>query len=92
MSDRTGSRPDRTAWLAVGGVLLAVLCCAAPALIAGGVLASVGGFISGGFVIGLGVLLAFIGLVIAVNRRSRSWSPDDGYAPTDAGDGRRKHR
>lgn len=48
---------------------LAVVCCAGPALIAGGVLATIGGFLTGGYIIGIGILLAVIGLVIAVNRR-----------------------
>ena len=91
MSDRP-ARPDRTAWLAAGGVLFAVLCCAGPALIAGGVLASIGGFLTGGYVIGIGVLLAFVGLVIAVNRRKSACPPGAGRAPTDAGGSRRRNR
>lgn len=88
MSNGPG-RPDRTAWLAAGGVLFAVLCCAGPVLIAGGLLASIGGFLTGGYVVGLGVLLAFIGLVIAVNRRKRTCPPGARDA-TAADIGRRK--
>ena len=91
MSDRPASRPDRTAWLAAGGVLFAVLCCAGPALIAGSVLASIGGFLTGGYVFGIGVLLAFVGLVIAVNRRKRT-CPPAGSEATDVDLSRRKNR
>lgn len=92
MSDRPESRQDRTAWLAAGGgVLFAVLCCAGPALIAGGVLASIGGFLTDGYVIGIGVLLAFVGLMIAVNRR-KSACPPAGSEATDVGVSRRKNR
>ena len=69
MEGREKVAPGRNAWWAVGAVVLAVVCCAGPTLIAGGVLAAIGGFISGGYIIGLGILLAFAGLVIAVNRR-----------------------
>lgn len=92
MSNQPESRPDRTAWLAAGGVLLAVLCCAGPALIAGGILASIAGFLTGGYVIGLGVLLACIGLVIAVNRRRGTCPPAEGRDPTDVGVDKDQHR
>lgn len=85
MSNRPEPRQDRTVWFAVGGIALAALCCAAPALIAGGVLASAVGFLSGGYVIGIVVLLAFIGLVIAVNRRKPTRFPGPDSRATHSG-------
>ena len=89
MNDQPKRRADRTAWLAVGGVLFAVVCCAGPALIAGGVLASVAGFLTGGYVIGLGVLIAAIGLVIAINRRKTPCPPGTPREARDTELGRR---
>lgn len=82
MTDRERSS-DRTAWWALGGVALAVLCCAGPALIAGGVLASIGGFLAGGYVIAGGILLVFLGLVIAVNRKHRAGPAEARHGPGD---------
>ena len=81
MNQRPEPSSDRTARLAVGGVALAVICCAGPALIAGGALAAVGGFLSSGSAIALGVFLVIFGLLVARSRRSRSCPPSDSRAP-----------
>jgi len=91
MSNGRASRPDRTAWFVAGGVLFAVLCCAGPALIAGGVLASVAGFLTGGYVIGIGVILAVIGLVIAVTRRKGTCPPGASNGAADNDVSKRKY-
>lgn len=92
MNQQPEPSSDRTARLAVGGVALAVICCAGPALIAGGALAAVGGFLSSGSVIALGVLLVIVGLIAARSRRSRSCPPSDSRAPQPGGSVRRKDR
>ena len=87
-----GTTLDRTTRLAVGGVALAVICCAGPALIAGGALAAVGGFFSNGSVIALGVLLVIVGLLVARSRRGRSCPPGDSWAPQPGESVRRRDR
>jgi hypothetical protein len=69
-----------------------VACCAGPALIAGGALAAIGGFLSGGFAIGLAVLLlAVVVLLLAANRRNRSCAQRHGCSSSEADLGRRRH-
>ena len=80
MNQRPEPSSDRTAWLAVGGVALAIICCAGPALIAGGALAALGGFFSSGSVITLGVLLVIVGLIAVRSRRSRSCPQENNAA------------
>ena len=92
MNQRPEPSSDRTAWLAVGGVALAVICCAGPALIAGGALAALGGFFSSGSVIALGVLLVIVGFIAARSRRSRSCPPGGSRAPQLGESVRRRDR
>jgi mercuric ion transport protein len=51
-------------------VLLPVLCCAIPALIAAGVLGAVGGWLRNPWVIGIAVIFVVGGFVSALLRRS----------------------
>ena len=81
MNQKPKPASDRTARLAVGGVALAIICCAGPALIGGGALAALGGFFSSRYLIALGVLLVIVGLLAARSRRSRSCPPSEACAP-----------
>ncbi len=92
MSRRQPSHQDRSPWLAAGGGLALVLCCAGPVLIAGGVLATIGRVVSNGFVIALGVLIIAGALVFALSRRSRPCAPAETYSPTARTTGRRTRR
>ena len=70
MTDQQSSSPaHRNAWFGVGAVLM-VLCCAGPALIAGGALAAVGGFFANPLVIAVGVLLVALAIAAALRGRS----------------------
>lgn len=73
------------AGLGVTAVLAMVLCCAAPALVAGGLLASLGAVIGSPAVIALGVAVVGGAVVFAVRRRRRSdaccLSPDGPLRP-----------
>jgi hypothetical protein len=82
MSDRQPADRDRSPWLVAVGVLALVLCCAGPALIAGGILATIGRVASNWFVIALGLAIVAGALVFAFNRRSRPCGPDDNCSPT----------
>jgi mercuric ion transport protein len=56
--------------VAAGAGLLLIACCAGPALIAGGALAGIGGFLRSPWVIAAGVLLVVVA-VLAVPRRHK---------------------
>ncbi len=92
MSNRQPSQRDRSPGLVALGGLALVLCCAGPALIAGGVLATIGRVVSNGFVIGLGVLIIAGALVFALSRRRRPCAPDEDRLPTARAVGRRRRR
>lgn len=79
-------------WLVATGGLALVLCCAAPVLIAGGALATIGGIVSNGFVIALGVLIVVGAVVFALGRRSRPCAPDEDSVPTARNSGKRTRR
>jgi mercuric ion transport protein len=82
MSDRQPAQQDRSPWLiAVAGLAL-VLCCAGPALIAGGILATIGQTLSNGFVIAVGLAIVAGGVVFALSRRSRRCGPEEQCAPS----------
>ena len=58
--------------LSVGAVVLMVaLCCGVPALLAGGVLGVIGGFLGNRLVIAAGVAVAGAGVVILFVRRAK---------------------
>jgi predicted phage tail protein len=76
MNDGADSR-DRSLWLAALGGLALVLCCAGPALVAGGLLSTVGTAISNGFVTALGLAMIAGGVVFTVARRRRACGSDD---------------
>ncbi|CAH0123515.1 hypothetical protein ACI3KT_04125 [Microbacterium sp. ZW T6_19] len=72
--------------LGAGAVLLVVLCCALPVLIAGGVLASIGGLLIGNpWVIGVGIaLVLLVALTVARRRTRRGFTDSDCCPPTDS--------
>ena len=75
------------AGLGVTAVLAMVLCCAAPALVAGGLLGSLGAVIRSPVVIALGVFVVGGTVVFAVGRRRRKSAccpPQDGPGPAPA--------
>jgi mercuric ion transport protein len=51
-----------------GAAVLAVLCCAAPALIAAGALGAVGAWLASPWVVGIAVALAGLALFVLVRR------------------------
>lgn len=63
-----------------------VICCAAPALLAGGLVASLGAFVGNPLVIALGVALVTGGVVFAVvhQRRRACCPPERGPVQTSA--------
>jgi uncharacterized membrane protein YedE/YeeE len=76
MNDGAGAR-DRSLWLGALGVLALVLCCAGPALVAGGLLSTLGAVVSNGFVIALGLAIIAGAVVFTVARRRRACGSDD---------------
>ncbi len=67
--------PDPNSGIPSKGVMIGafavVLCCVAPALIAGGVLSAIGGAICNPIVIALGVVLIVTAIAITLRRRAR---------------------
>ena len=77
------------AGLGATAVFAVILCCAAPALVAGGLLASLGAVIRSPVVIALGVFVVGGTVVFAVGRRRRKSAccpPQDGPGPAPLGD------
>ena len=66
----------RGGWLAVGLVGFAVLCCAGPALIAGGVITAAGGVFHSSAVIASGIALSAVVIGSVVLRRRRGHAAD----------------
>jgi hypothetical protein len=61
--------PNGRTWAAVAGVgTLLVVCCALPVLIAGGVLAGLGGVLGSPWLIGLGVLVVAAAVAFTMTR------------------------
>lgn len=56
---------------AVGVVLVAVLCCAGPVLLAGGTLSGIGAALRSPWLIGAGALLLVAGVIFAAVRRKQ---------------------
>jgi hypothetical protein len=66
---RLVSDPNGRTWAAVVGVgALLVVCCALPVLIAGGVLAGLGGVLGSPWLIGLGVLVVAAAVALTMTR------------------------
>lgn len=65
-----------------GAVLLMAVCCALPLLIAGGVLAGVGGLLGGPWVIGAGIALVALVLLVVARRRARHGRTGPDCCPT----------
>lgn len=63
-----GKDPGDGVALGAVAVVAMVVCCAAPALIAGGVLSSVGAFIRSPAVIVAGLAILLLGAVLALRR------------------------
>ena len=77
------------AGLGTTAVFAMILCCAASALVAGGLLASLGALIPSPVVIALGVIVVGGTIVFAVGRRHRKSAccpPQDGPGPAPLGD------
>lgn len=72
-------RPDgRVSPFAALLILVPILCCALPALIAAGAIGALGGFLANPWVIAVAVLLAGGVVVRALRRRAKSGGcPDD---------------
>lgn len=63
--------PDgRGAFAGIGIVLAMVLCCAGPALVAGGALTAVGGFLGNPLVIALGIVTILSASGLVMRRRA----------------------
>jgi mercuric ion transport protein len=56
-------------WSGVGAVLLAVVCCALPAMIAAGALSALGAWLANPWLLGTTGLLLLAGLAVAWRRR-----------------------
>lgn len=65
-----------------GAVLLMALCCALPLLIAGGVLAGVGGLLGNPWVIGAGIALVALVLLVVARRRAHHGRTGPDCCPT----------
>jgi len=76
MTTRSDMKPARARLGRASGIagagLLMVLCCAGPALVAGGALGMVGGALRSPWVIGAGALMILAGLGYALTRRHRT--------------------
>ena len=66
---------DRSLWLAGLGGLTLVMCCAGPALVAGGLLSTVGAAVANSFVIALGLAIIAGGAIFTIARRRRACGP-----------------
>ena len=85
MTTRRDHRPGGGLLLGAGAVLLLALCCALPMLIAGGVLAGVGGILGNPWVIGTGIaLVALVVLVVALRRTRSDHTDHDCCPPTES--------
>jgi hypothetical protein len=77
----------------LGGIAAAfalVLCCAGPALIAGGVLSAIGGVVSNPFVVAAGVLIIIAAIGVTFQRHYRgkaTCDPNAGATTRDPGTG-----
>ena len=78
--------PFSGAGLGVTAVVAMVLCCAAPALLAGGLLASLGAVIRSPAVVALGVAVAGGAVAYAVGPRRRACSPGSSSDETKPAD------
>jgi len=67
-NNEPGPRVGATGAVLVGFAL--VLCCAGPALIAGGALSAIGGVLSNPLVIALGVMLILAAVLVTLRRRA----------------------
>lgn len=72
MTTRRDDRPGGGLVLGAGVVLLMALCCGLPLLIAGGVLAGLGGILANPCVVGTGMALVVLVVLAAAHRRTRS--------------------
>lgn len=74
--------------LGIGAGLLMVLCCAGPALVAGGALGAVGRVLGNPVVVVAGIAVAAIGVVTVLARRGRAQHdccpPSNGHRATSA--------
>lgn len=71
MSEHEASGPTgRASWIGLGALAL-VLCCAGPALIAGGALGTIGAALGNPTVIAIGVLLIVTAIAITLRRRAQ---------------------
>ncbi|WCE38951.1 hypothetical protein PGC08_13155 [Brevibacterium sp. BDJS002] len=93
MTTRSDDRTGGGLLLGAGAVLLMALCCALPLLIAGGVLAGLGGFLGNPWVLGTGIALVTLVVLAVARRRTRSdrsihdcCPPMDPDHPTDTKD------
>jgi hypothetical protein len=72
------SDPNGRTWAAVAGIgVLLVVCCALPVLIAGGVLAGLGGVLGSPWLLGLGVLVVAAAVAFTMTR-NRHGFPEAG--------------
>lgn len=81
MSNRDNQPGGGGLLVAAGAAMLLVACCALPVLIAGGVLAGIGGFLRNPWVIGTGITLVFLALVATTRRRSGADNKGHGCCP-----------
>lgn len=81
MTSKHDDRPGGGLLLGAGAVLLMVLCCALPLLIAGGVLASVGGLLGNPWAIGTGIALLVLVVLVVAHRRTRHDNTDHDCCP-----------
>lgn len=82
MTTRRDDRPGGGLVLGAGVVLLMALCCGLPLLIAGGVLAGLGGILANPCVVGTGMALVVLVVLAAAHRRTRSDRTGHDCCPT----------
>ncbi|QQE47801.1 hypothetical protein I6H91_06255 [Micrococcus luteus] len=72
MTSDHNDRPGGGLLLGAGAVLLMALCCGLPLLVAGGLLAGVGGILGSPWVLGTGIALVALVVLVVARRRARS--------------------
>ena len=82
MTTRRDARASSGLPLGPGAVLFMALCCALPLLIAGGVLAGLGGILANPWVVGTGMALVVLVVLAAAHRRTRSDRTGHDCCPT----------
>lgn len=81
MNDKRDPADGGGLLIGAGAALAMVLCCAGPALVAGGLLAGIGGLLRNPWVIGAGIAVLALAVLVTLTRHRRSRDTDDCCAP-----------